>query len=112
MYRIFEKQKEVFDICNQALVGREMSPFPKIPAMKITVQGGIGTANEDNFLLEHYDLDGTGWASPFLLVPEATNVDDATLKKMANAQKGLEVEIANDGDNLQHIVMIGMEGCA
>ncbi len=80
-------QKEVFDICNQALIGREMSPFPSIPAMKITVQGGIGTANEDNFLLEYYDADGTGWASPFLLVPEATNVDDATLNKMANAQK-------------------------
>ena len=80
-------QKEVFDICNQALVAKEMSPFPSFPIMKITVQGGIGTANEDNFLLEHYDVDGTGWASPFLLVPEATNVDDVTLKKMANAQK-------------------------
>ncbi len=80
-------QKEVFDICNQALIAKEMSPFPSFPIMKITVQGGIGTAKEDNFLLEHYDVDGTGWASPFLLVPEATNVDDATLKKMANAQK-------------------------
>lgn len=80
-------QKEVFDICNQALLAKEMSPFPSFPIMKITVQGGIGTANEDNFLLEHYDVDGTGWASPFLLVPEATNVDDVTLKKMANAQK-------------------------
>jgi hypothetical protein len=80
-------QKEVFDICNQALVGREMVPFNSLPVMKITVQGGIGTANEDNFLLEHYDVDGTGWASPFLLVPEATNVDNNTLLKMANAQK-------------------------
>ena len=80
-------QKEVFDICNQALIAKEMSPFPSFPIMKITVQGGIGTANEDNFLLEHYDVDGTGWASPFLLVPEATNVDDATLNKIANAKK-------------------------
>ncbi len=80
-------QKEVFDICNKALRAKEMSPFPSFPIMKITVQGGIGTANEDNFLLEHYDVDGTGWASPFLLVPEATNVDNNMLLKMANAQK-------------------------
>lgn len=80
-------QNEIFDICNQALVGREISQFPSLPAMKITVQGGIGTANEDKFLLEYYHADSTGWASPFLLVPEATNVDDDTLRKMANAQK-------------------------
>src|SRR5690606_41692881 len=33
-------------------------------------------------------LDGTGWGSPFLLVPEATNVDEDTLRKLANAQPG------------------------
>jgi hypothetical protein len=47
------------------------------------VQGGIGTANENKFLLEHYGVDGTGWATPFLLVPEVTNVDDDHLKKLS-----------------------------
>jgi hypothetical protein len=55
--------------------------------MRITAQGGIGTAIENNFLLEHYQLDGTGWGSPFLLVPEATNVDDATVRQLAAAKK-------------------------
>ncbi len=38
-------------------------------------------------MLEHYELDGTGWGSPFLLVPEATNVDEDTLNKLATAEK-------------------------
>ncbi len=80
-------QNEILEVCNKGLAGRELPTFASMPNMKITVQGGIGTANEDNFLLDYYDVDGTGWASPFLLVPEATNVDDDTLNKMANAQK-------------------------
>lgn len=58
-----------------------------IPAQRISVQGGIGTAYEDTFLLKHYQLDATGWGSPFLLVPQATNVDDATLQQLATAGK-------------------------
>lgn len=54
-------------------------------ALKITAQGGVGTEKEHQFLLEHYDIDSVGWGSPFLLVPEATTVDDATLKKLAKA---------------------------
>jgi hypothetical protein len=44
----------------------------------ITVQGGIGNAGEDQRLREHFGLDRTGWGSPFLLVPEATAVDEET----------------------------------
>lgn len=57
------------------------------PDPQITVQGGIGTADEDKFLREHYGVDGTGWATPFLLVPEVTNVDDETLQKLAAADE-------------------------
>lgn len=52
---------------------------------KITVQGGIGTNGEMRRLLEDFGMDGTGWGSPFLLVPEATCVDDFTSKLLANA---------------------------
>lgn len=55
------------------------------PKQLLSVQGGIGTAMENNFLLEHYQLDATGWGSPFLLVPEVTNVDEDTLEKLAHA---------------------------
>ncbi len=51
----------------------------------VTVQGGIGTAAEDAFLRERYGVDGTGWGSPFLLVPEVTNVDDETRGLLAGS---------------------------
>jgi hypothetical protein len=56
--------------------------------VRITVQGGIGTAGENSFLLTYYRVDGTGWGTPFLLVPEVTNVDAAHLEKLLNAVDG------------------------
>ena len=55
--------------------------------LKITAQGGVGTDEEQTFLLVEYDLDSVGWGSPFLLVPEATTVDKDTLEKLANAKE-------------------------
>lgn len=55
--------------------------------LKITTQGGVGTAEEHSFLLDHYQLDSVGWGSPFLLVPEATSVDDNTMVKLADAKE-------------------------
>lgn len=52
---------------------------------KITVQGGIGTHGEMCRLLNDFEMDGTGWGSPFLLVPEATCVDEFTSKLLAAA---------------------------
>jgi len=76
---------ELLEMCNSALAQKGYKTFSQAPAMKITAQGGIGTANEHNFLIEHYHLDGTGWGSPFLLVPEATNVDEDTLRQLESA---------------------------
>lgn len=53
--------------------------------IKVTVQGGVGKESEQNFLLRHYDVDSVGWGSPFLLVPETTNVDEYTLKLLSEA---------------------------
>ena len=53
----------------------------------ITVQGGIGTSGEAQRLIEDFSCDSTGWGSPFLLVPEATCVDDDTLNLLINAEK-------------------------
>ncbi len=53
--------------------------------VRVTVQGGICTADEDSFLRRYYEVDGTGWGTPFLLVPEVTNVDDAHLEKLCKA---------------------------
>ena len=56
-------------------------------SIKITVQGGIGTAQEHKFLLNHYGANSVGWGSPFLLVPETTNVDCETLSQLKNAEE-------------------------
>ncbi len=53
----------------------------------ITVQGGIGVHGEDRRLREQFGMDLTGWASPFLLVPEATCVDAPTRDLLKQAGK-------------------------
>ncbi len=57
------------------------------PPIRISVQGGIGTRDEDLFLHQYYKVQSTGWGTPFLLVPEATTVDEATLKLLSAAQE-------------------------
>lgn len=53
--------------------------------MHVTVQGGVGKAEEHDFLRRYYDVQSVGWGSPFLLVPEATNVDDETIERLSRA---------------------------
>ncbi|HEY3406315.1 MAG TPA: hypothetical protein VGK59_23165 [Ohtaekwangia sp.] len=55
--------------------------------IRITAQGGIGTAEESEFLIRHYDIESVGWGTPFLLCPEATTVDDATLALLSKARE-------------------------
>nr|MCU0586125.1 hypothetical protein [Desulfobacterales bacterium] len=66
--------------------GRPAAGAPGDP--RITVQGGIGTSEENEFLLRYYELNGTGWGTPFLLVPEATNVDREQIEKLLAARPG------------------------
>ena len=69
----------------KALMLKKM-PFPEEALnIKISVQGGVGTAEEHDFLLNHYNTDAVGWGSPFLLVPQATATDAATRNLLANA---------------------------
>lgn len=86
-----QKQDEIrhslYALCNEALAAKSRTTFKTAPELMITVQGGIGTANEQAFLLEYYNVARTGWATPFLLVPEATLVDDPTRTLLANAGK-------------------------
>ena len=77
---------ELFELCNKTLAEEGKHPLVGPPSIRITVQGGIGTVEEDSFLRTYYGMDGTGWGSPFLLVPEATNVDEATLHQLTHAR--------------------------
>jgi hypothetical protein len=80
-------RSELYHLCLPTWMSRDIHYPTVIPAQKITVQGGIGTANEHNFLLDYYEVDGTGWGTPFLLVPEATNVDKVTLDALIAARE-------------------------
>ncbi len=73
-------------LCDGLKVKDRFVPSLPLP-LKITTQGGVGTAEEHNFLIEEYDLDSVGWATPFLLVPEASTVDHDTLKQLAEAKE-------------------------
>ncbi len=53
----------------------------------VTAQGGIGNHAEVLRLMDDYGIDATGWASPFLLVPEATALDSATRQALAEAKE-------------------------
>ncbi len=77
---------ELIALCETALQNKRRPGFKVAPIQRITVQGGIGTAEENRFLMDQYQLDGTGWGSPFLLVPEVTNVDDDTLQQLLTAE--------------------------
>ncbi|MGK7395487.1 MAG: hypothetical protein ACNS62_13000 [Candidatus Cyclobacteriaceae bacterium M3_2C_046] len=55
--------------------------------VKFSAQGGVGSASEHQFLLEYYKLDSIGWGTPFLLVPEAVNVDPETIELLSKAKE-------------------------
>lgn len=78
---------ELLNDCTQAFKILGRNSFINKPELNITAQGGIGTSNENKFLIDYYNLDSTGWGSPFLLVPEATNVDRETISKLKSAKK-------------------------
>ncbi|MES2654162.1 MAG: hypothetical protein V4620_01140 [Bacteroidota bacterium] len=61
-------------------------PSQSLP-VKFTAQGGVGTAEEHRFLINKYELDSIGWGTPFLLVPEATSVDNESLDLLCKAKE-------------------------
>lgn len=77
----------LFEIYNKAIENKGGKAFSQPHPLKITVQGGIGTYQECTFLHHYYGIDSTGWGTPFLLVPEATTVDDPTFELLQKAKK-------------------------
>lgn len=88
----FKNQREnlydtVFETLKTALETKNLAiPKNKLP-FKFSAQGGVGTSEEHSFLLDYYKLDSIGWGSPFLLVPEVTNVDDNTMNLLIDAEE-------------------------
>lgn len=74
-----ELSSELFNLYNPAIRARGEQGFEAPHPIFITVQGGIGTSEENDLLINHYKVTGTGWGTPFLLCPEATTVDEETI---------------------------------
>lgn len=70
-----------------AIISKGLTTFEHPLPVRITAQGGIGTFEEASFLESHYNINSSGWGSPFLLCPEATTVEDETLKLLCEARE-------------------------
>ncbi len=79
--------QSIHEILANALSAKDRIVPSEALALKLTAQGGVGTAEEHQFLIDHYDVDSVGWGTPFLLVPEATIIDDTTLNKLIDAKE-------------------------
>ena len=77
--------ERLFPIYNKALAAAGRPEMKKYSAVRTTAQGGIGSSAENDLMLNYYGMDSTGWGTPFLLVPEVTNVDDEHLAKLIAA---------------------------
>ncbi|WP_347924264.1 hypothetical protein [Pontimicrobium sp. SW4] len=82
-----ELRASIQGLLNLELISQERIVPKKALSLKITAQGGVGTEEEHDFLMKYYKLDSVGWGSPFLLVPEATTVDNKTLEKLVTAKE-------------------------
>jgi hypothetical protein len=72
---------------SSALKAKNFTVYDDPHPIAITVQGGIGTHEEAEFLLSQYNVTSTGWGTPFLLCPEATTVDDPTQRLLSDAKE-------------------------
>ncbi|MBN2668384.1 MAG: hypothetical protein JXR60_04065 [Bacteroidales bacterium] len=75
------------NLLKEALKAKKQAVPEQDLNLKITAQGGVGTHQEHQFLLDHYNLDSVGWGSPFLLVPEASTIDHNTAELLADAKE-------------------------
>lgn len=82
-----ELQNAILSVLNQELTNQNRVIPSTALSFRVTAQGGVGTQEEHEFLMNQYQLDSVGWGSPFLLVPEATTVDNETIDKLAKAKE-------------------------
>lgn len=90
-----ELRDTIFAIYKGAINKKLDIDFSDPPEVRITVQGGIGTHEEDQLLKNKYNVASTGWGTPFLLVPEATTVDAHTLNLLSAAGEN-DIELSHN----------------
>jgi len=93
-----ERREELAELLHEIWAGAMVELGRAIPENKmdvrVTVQGGIGTSAENRLLEEKYRVDGAGWGSPFLLVPDVVNIPADHLAKIQKAGEN-DVHLSN-----------------
>lgn len=82
---INDLSKELIETANAVLLSRGQNTYDINQKVLVSVQGGIGTHAEASFMKRFYPVHATGWATPFLLVPEASTVDNDSLEILRKA---------------------------
>lgn len=90
-----ELKVSLFELYHKFNIENNRLIYTDCPEIKITAQGGIGTYEEDSLLKTYYNIQSTGWGTPFLLVPEATTVDEETLAILAKATEN-DIKLSNN----------------
>jgi hypothetical protein len=66
--------------------GREVPAGTREHEAAVAIQGGLGNSGEQRRMIEGFGADATGWGTPFMLVPEATPIDDRTRELLRRAR--------------------------
>ena len=86
-----ENKEKLYRLANEVLAQGLAAKNRIIPKEKmkfiITAQGGVGTAEEHQFLMDHYQISSVGWGTPFLLVPEVVTIDKPSLDQLIKAKE-------------------------
>ncbi|MCD6179516.1 MAG: hypothetical protein J7K39_06395 [Bacteroidales bacterium] len=86
-----ENKEKLYRLANEVLAQGLAAKNRIIPKEKmkfiITAQGGVGTAEEHQFLIDHYQISSVGWGTPFLLVPEVVTIDKPSLDQLIKAKE-------------------------
>lgn len=84
-----EKRDMLLETCREAytsaLAKKELNSPAQEPKILISAQGGVGTNEEHQFLLDHYEMDAVGWGTPFMLAPDVVSIDRETLEVLRKA---------------------------
>ncbi len=83
----YELREELFSVMSAALTTMGKPVPTELPSQRLTVQGGVGTTQEQQFLIDQYGVDSVGWGTPFLLCPEAVCIDDDTIEMLCAAKE-------------------------
>lgn len=84
-------RQELIDSVHDVMVAALETSGRTIPKnkldLRITAQGGVGTSEEHDYLIDNYGVDSVGWGTPFLLVPEVVSVDENTMNQLSEAKE-------------------------